>query len=353
MIMGKRAMTRREVLRLGALASGAFLLGSQVKGEVSNSGAIDVHGHLWTDEYLELMEKFGKKDVGVQRGKGAGRSEAEIEKRFAMMDSAGIAMQALSICPQAPQIRDKDHAVTAARKANDLYLEAVEKWPKRFVAYAAVPLPHVDEALKELDRMLGQHGFVGATIPTSILDRSIADPSFLPFYEELNRRGSVLFVHPGGYGAYSPLIQDFHLTWMIGAPIEDTVAVAHLILRGIPLKYPKLKIINTHIGGALPMLMQRLDNIYKWENPSLGELPSITARRMWYDTVGHGYDPALQAGINSIGADRLVFGTDFPYEPGLLFKRSIDYISEVGFEKRRSRPDFANKTDATARNWLG
>ncbi len=181
MIIDKRAMTRRDFLRLGALASGAFLLGSQARGEVSNSGAIDVHGHLWTDEYLDLMEKFGKKDVGVQRGKGAGNSQAEIEKRFAMMDSAGIAMQALSICPQGPQFADKDHAVTAARKANDLYLEAVEKWPKRFVAYAAVPLPHVDESLKELDRMLGQPGFVGATIPTSILDRSIADPSFLPF----------------------------------------------------------------------------------------------------------------------------------------------------------------------------
>jgi aminocarboxymuconate-semialdehyde decarboxylase len=329
----QRSITRREILHWGSLAAAAALIAPRVKGEVKSSGAIDVHGHLWTDGFLDLMEKYGKKDVAVQRGKGAGNGQAEMEKRFAMMDAAGIAMQALSICPQAPQFEDKQHAVTAARVANDLYLEAVEKWPKRFVAYAALPLPHVDESLKELERTLGQRGFVGATIPTSILDKSIADPSFLPVYEELNRRGSVLFVHPGGYGAYSPLIQDFHLTWMIGAPIEDTIAVAHLILRGIPQKYPKLKIINTHIGGALPMLMQRLDNIYKWENPALGEAPSTTARRMWYDTVGHGYDPALEAGIRSLGADRLVFGTDFPYEPGALFKRSIDYISEVGLKK--------------------
>jgi aminocarboxymuconate-semialdehyde decarboxylase len=333
MVIDKRTITRREVCRLASLASAGFLLGSKTKAHASNSAAIDVHGHLWADDFLDLMEKYGKKDVAVQRGKGAGIGEAEIEKRFAMMDSAGIGMQALSICPQAPQFEDKEHSVTAARKANDLYLEAVNKWPKRFIAYVAVPLPHVDESLKELDRMLGQRGFVGATIPTSILDKSIVDPAFMPFYEELNRRAGVLFVHPGGYGAYSPLIQDFHLTWMIGAPIEDTIAVAHLILRGIPQKYPKLKIINTHIGGALPMLMQRLDNLYKWENPSLSELPSITARRMWYDTVGQGYDPALKAGITSIGADRLVFGTDFPYEPGPLFKRSIDYIREVGLKQ--------------------
>lgn len=329
----QRSMTRREILRWGSVTAAAALIAPRVKGEVKSSGAIDVHGHLWTNGFLDLMEKYGKKDVAVQRGKGAGNGEAEMEKRFAMMDAAGIAMQALSICPQAPQFEDKQHAVTAARVANDLYLEAVEKWPKQFVAYAALPLPHVDESLKELERTLVERGFVGATIPTSILDKSIADPSFLPVYEELNRRGSVLFVHPGGYGAYSPLIQDFHLTWMIGAPIEDTIAVAHLILRGIPQKYPKLKIINTHIGGALPMLMQRLDNLYTWENPSLSELPTITARRMWYDTVGHGYGPALKAGVSSIGADRLVFGTDFPYEPGPLFKRSIDYISEVGLKK--------------------
>jgi 6-methylsalicylate decarboxylase len=333
MTMERLTVTRREIIRLSSLATAGFLLGSKVQADANNVGAIDVHGHVWTDDFLDLMAKYGKKDVAIQRGKGAGIGEAEMEKRFAMMDSAGIAIQALSICPQAPQFEDKEHAVTAARKANDLYVEVVDKWPKRFVAYAAVPLPHVDESLKELERVLGQRGFVGATIPTSILDKSIADPAFMPFYEELNRRGSVLFVHPGGYGGYSPLIQDFHLTWMIGAPIEDTIAVAHLILRGIPQKYPKLKIINTHIGGALPMLMQRLDNLYTWENPSLSELPSITARRMWYDTVGHGYNPALKAGISSIGADRLVFGTDFPYEPGPLFKRSIDYISEVGLKK--------------------
>jgi predicted TIM-barrel fold metal-dependent hydrolase len=333
MTMERRAVTRREIIRLSSLLTAGFLLGSKVQADANNVGAIDVHGHVWTDDFLDLMAKYGKKDVAIQRGKGAGIGETEIEKRFAMMDSAGIAMQALSICPQGPQFEDKEHAVTAARKANDLYLEVVHKWPKRFVAYAAVPLPHVDESLKELERVLDQRGFVGATIPTSILDKSIADPAFMPFYEELNRRGSVLFVHPGGYGANSPLIQDFHLTWMIGAPVEDTIAVAHLILRGIPQKYPKLKIINTHLGGALPMLMQRLDNLYTWENPSLSELPSITARRMWYDTVGHGYDPALKAGVSSIGADRLVFGTDFPYEPGPLFKRSIDYISEVGLKK--------------------
>ena len=213
-----------------------------------------------------------------------------------------------------------------------MYAETVRRWPKRFRAFAALPLPHVDESLKELDRALGQLGMIGATITTSIVGRSPADPAFLPVYEELNRRNSVLFIHPCGCNAYSPLIADYHLTWMIGAPIEDTISVLHLIERGIPMRFPKLKIINSHLGGALPMVYQRLDNQYTWENPTIPERPTISARRMWYDTVGHGHIPAIRAAVETLGADRLVLGTDFPYEAGPLYKRAIDYIELGGFK---------------------
>jgi 6-methylsalicylate decarboxylase len=336
---GRDLLTRRDVLRFGSLATAGaatgLLFGGNAGAQQKLGSTIDVHGHVWTDDYLDLMDKYGKKDTWVQRKKGAGLGEAEMQKRLEMMDSVGIGIQALSICPQAPHFENKEHAVTAAKKANDIYLETLQKWPKRFLAYAALPLPHVDESLKEIDRMLGQKGFVGATVATFIVKKSIADPAFMPVYEELNRRKSALFIHPGGDGAYTPMINDYHLTWMIGAPIEDTIAVLHLITKGIPQKFPDMQIINTHLGGAVPLLMQRLDNIYTWEDPTLTEKPSITARRMWYDTVGHGYDPALKAAVDSIGVDRLVFGTDFPYEPGPLFKRAADYIHEVGLKQEQ------------------
>ena len=337
MIDDRNKVSRREALRYGCLAAagaaGGWLFGDSLGAQTPQGTTIDVHGHVWTNEYLDLMDKFGKKDTWVQRNKGAGMGDEEMHKHLEMMDSVGIRIQALSICPQAPHFASKENAVTAARKANDIYAEVVQKWPARFLAYVALPLPHVEESLQEMERMFSHKGFVGATIATSILDKSIADETFMPVYQELNRRESVLFIHPGGYGAYSPLISEYHLTWMIGAPIEDTIAVMHLITRGIPQRFPKLKIINTHLGGALPVLMQRLDNISTWEYPSTPEKPSIAARKMWYDTVGHGYDPALKAAVDSIGADRLVFGTDYPYEPGLLFKRAADYVHEVGLKK--------------------
>ena len=107
-----------------------------------------------------------------------------------------------------------------------------------------------------------------------------------------------------------------------------------LITHGIPTRYPDIKIINSHLGGALPMLLQRADDQYRWEAP---EPPSLTARRMWYDTVGHGHVPALRCAIDSPGADRLLLGTDFPYENGDIFQRAVDYINDPRIGTKAAR----------------
>ena len=325
---------RRDLLKSGAAAAGLLYGASPAPAQATAKAAkrIDIHAHVWTDEYLNMMERFVVKDTSVQRNKGASPSEAEMEKRFAQMDAAKVSMQILSICPQAPHFENKANAVAAARAANDMFAGVVRRWPKRFAAFAALPLPHVDEALKELDRAVGQLGFIGATMTTFPAGHSPADAAFLPLYQELNRRGTVLFIHPAGCSIYSPLIADHHMTWMIGAPMEDTVSILHLIEAGIPLKFPKLKIVNCHLGGALPMVYQRLDNQYVWENPKFPEKPSVAAKRMWYDSVGHGHIPALRAAVETLGADRIVLGSDFPYEAGELYKRAIGYVELAGLK---------------------
>lgn len=320
--------TRRDLLRAGSLTAAGLLLGAKLDAQAKKGMRIDIHAHVWTDDYLDLMDSYGKTDTNIQRGKGAGLGQAEMDKRFALMEATGVEMQILSICPQAPHFENKEHAVNAARKANDLYAEVVNRWPKKFKAFAAVPLPHVDEALKELDRALGELKMVGATINTFIGNRSIADPAFAPFYEELNRRGTVLFTHPSGNGVNSPFISPFQLTWAIGAPIEDTVAVTHLIRAGIPQRYSRLKIVNSHLGGMTPLLLQRLDDISKWEY-HFPETPSITVKRMWYDTASHGYPPALRAAVDAVGTDRIVLGSDYPYE---AYDSTVGYISQSGLK---------------------
>lgn len=291
---------------------------------------IDLHAHLWSERYLDLLAQSGKTGVEVGRVPAADVGEPAMSARLALMDSAGVQRQVLSVTPQSPHLADETAAVAAARFANDLYAEVTGRRPDRFSAFAALPLPHVDAALAELARAMDELGMAGAAITTDILGRSAADPLFEPLFAELDRRHATLFIHPAGRGVESPLINDFGLTWLIGAPIEDTVSVLHLIRAGVPVRYPNVRIVNAHLGGALPMVIQRLDNKYGRDLPDLAELPSVTARRMWYDTVSHNHPPALRAAAESLGADRLVLGTDFPYLDQDYYRAAVSYVRDSG-----------------------
>jgi len=213
----------------------------------------------------------------------------------------------------------------------------VDHYPDRFRAFAALPMPHVEESLGEMRRALGELHMAGVVMNTSVLGHALVEPDYQPIFAELHDRHTVLYLHPAGNSACSPLIGDYHLTWMVGAPVEDTISLMQLITNGIPVRYPSIKIINSHLGGAMPMLLQRADDQYGWEAPETPERPSVSARRMWYDTVGHGHVPALRCAIDSFGADRLVLGTDFPYENGDVFVRAVEYISDSRIDPGAAR----------------
>jgi 6-methylsalicylate decarboxylase len=297
---------------------------------------IDVHAHYWTEDYLDLLVDLGKADAGAVRGIGAGGG-AELEARLRLMDRAGVQLQVLSACPQSPYGEDGKKAARAAGLVNDQYAELAQARPDRFRAFAALPMPHLQESVGELRRALDELGMAGVALNTSVLGHALVEPDYEPVFAELNRRAAVLYLHPAGNSACSPLIANYHLTWMVGAPAEDTISVMQLITHGIPARYPDIKIINSHLGGALPMLLQRADDQYGWEAPDTPERPSVAARRMWYDTVGHGHVPALRCAIDSFGADRLVLGTDFPYENGDIFVRAVDYINDPRVDPSAAR----------------
>ncbi|MDH6422282.1 amidohydrolase family protein [Aurantimicrobium minutum] len=297
-----------------------------------NPHAIDVHAHYWTDDYLDLIKDLGKTDTDTQRGQGAGGGP-ELSARLDLMDRTGVQVQVLSTSPQMPYGSNAIKAVAAAQFVNDQYAAVVAAHPTRFRAFASLPLPHIEQSLDELDRALSLPGFVGVATTTTVQGIPFTDEKFSPIWAELNRRGTVLYVHPAGESVQSLLIKDAPMTWMVGAPVEDTVSIVDMIINGIPSLYPNIKIINSHLGGALPMLMQRLDNQYQWEAPSTPYRPSLEAKKMWYDTVGHGHVPALQAADATFGSSRLLFGTDFPYESGPIFKRAVDYVQESGLDE--------------------
>ena len=193
----------------------------------------------------------------------------------------------------------------------------VGKRPDRLAAYAALPLPHLDAALAELGRCLDELAMIGVSLQCFCFDESLAAERFDVMYEELNRRKAVVFFHPCVNGLCSPFITQWGLAPTAGTVFEDTTIALHLILRQLPHRFPDISFIVPHLGGALPMLLNRLDNQLPLSRPELPEKPSATARRFYYDTVGHGSAAALRCAVDAFGADRILPGSDYPGAAGL------------------------------------
>ncbi|MBI3637368.1 MAG: amidohydrolase [Candidatus Rokubacteria bacterium] len=303
---------------------------------------IDVHAHYYPAAYLDFLDGMRGASTVLARAGTAGDRHADLEVRFSEMDVAGVDLQVLSLSTVLPYAEDESAAVAAARLANDLYADAVERYPGRLRAFAALPLPHVGPTLAEIERCSSDARAVGFSIGTSVLGRPISDPAFEPVFRELDRRGSALFIHPAGVGACSPLVPSTG----IGPTIEDTMAIWHLIDSGLIVRYPRIKIIVSHAGGAFPLLTARLDRHHASFSTHLSEPPSVTARRLWYDTVTHASVPALRCAIEAFGADRLLLGTDFPYSS---YPNAVSYLEGAGLSDEALR----GVNSETARSLLG
>jgi 6-methylsalicylate decarboxylase len=287
---------------------------------------IDVHAHQFPARYAELMARHGHKLLAVLTG-------TTLDERIQQMDEAQVDMQVLSPSNLMPYLDNETDAREAARILNDGYAELTHRLPHRFKAYVSLPLPHVEASLREMERGLDELGMAGITFGCSILNRSVTDKEFEPLYREMNRRCAVLFFHPMVNGICSPLITDFGLEGAAGTTIEDAVVVLHMIMRQIPHRYSDIRMIVPHLGGLIPMLLNRMDNQVAAMNRDLPEKPSMTARRFWYDTVSHGSHAALRCACEAFGPEHLVTGSDYPVLLAFeSYAKTFSYIGEAGLD---------------------
>jgi predicted TIM-barrel fold metal-dependent hydrolase len=257
---------------------------------------------------------------------------AHIRERLRQMDDAGVRLQVLSpAAGHAPYGEDRALAIDAARLGNDMYAALVKQEPEKFKAFVSLPLPHVDASLEELRRGMDELGMIGVNLHISVLDRSVAEDEFLPLYEEINRRRGVIFYHPFGNSICSPMIADYGFGAAVGTSLEDATIALHLIAKQIPSKYPDITFIIPHFGGPIPMLLPRLNNQFSMQSRGLPEPPADTARRFYYDTVGHGSEAALTCSVLAFGADHVLPGSDYPvllsYE---TYKDTFEWINQSG-----------------------
>lgn len=294
---------------------------------------VDVHAHYHPRAYNEVLDRIAGRSLGGFLG-GAHPDtddEAHVETRLRMMDEAGVGMQVLSpAAGRAPYAKDEAPAVDAARIVNDISARLVTRYPEKFKSFVSLPLPHVEASLRELRRGMDELGMIGVNMHISALDRSVAEDEFLPIYDEVNRRNGIIFYHPAGNGICSPMITEYGFNGAVGTSMEDAVIALHLIAKKIPAQYPNITFIIPHLGGPIPMLLERLDNQFSMAQRKLPEPPSVTARRFYYDTVGHGSHAALLCAWKAFGADHILPGSDFPvllsYE---TYARTFSWIREV------------------------
>jgi aminocarboxymuconate-semialdehyde decarboxylase len=199
-----------------------------------------------------------------------------------------------------------------------------------------------------MTRALDELGMVGVTAGTAVLGKSIADPAFDKFFAELNRRKTVLFIHPIGANAGSPMIESAKLTWPIGAPLEDTICMLQFMQANIPSRFPDIKIIIPHLGGFAPFLIARLDQLQDHFLPASAPPPSVQAKYFWYDTV-NANPSSLLCTREAVGTEHLLFGTDYPFWRDDAFRLCADYIAEAGLPKA----DVDRILDTNAQKLLG
>lgn len=292
------------------------------------SGAIDVHAHYYPRSLVDRMADLGSPLAAAVRS----ASEITIEQPLRLLDENGIDRQVLSVGILTPDVADRELAIQSARLANDVYAGVCRSHPRRFGAFGTVPLPHLEAALAELRRCLDDLGMLGITLGCSVAGHPLDEPAFAPFFQELDRRAGVLFLHPVGSGT-GPHTIDLGLPWMIGAVFEDTIAALRLVLSGMLTRYPRMRVIVSHLGGTLPYVLERLEFYVERERKQGGTLPfegriREQLRRLWYDTVNL-HPAALRCAVDSLGAERLLVGTDFPFLAGASFCACMTYLGDA------------------------
>lgn len=276
---------------------------------------IDIHSHLFPPGYMESIEKSGGR---LPQLSAAPQQSMSLDERFDLMAGQGVDVGVISVGVLQPYHSEVSTAIALAHEGNDTYLETSAHSGGRLRMMGSLPLPHVDAAVKELDRIAGETMFVGVSLGTSVLDRELDDELFAPLYDELNARGMTVFIHPSmafaGFGE-----RDLGMSRSIGGMFEDTIAGIRLLLSGVCVRYPRINFVIPHLGGTLPFIygriarhLKRAESQWVADGLTTEDAPHKGLARLWFDTAVR-HEPALTCAVRTIGPERLIFGTDYPY----------------------------------------
>jgi aminocarboxymuconate-semialdehyde decarboxylase len=235
--------------------------------------------------------------------------------RLSIMDKAGVDVQAVSISPtQYHYWADEALARDVVAAANTGLAELVASAPDRLAGLATVALQHPSLAAHQLRHAVRDLGLRGAQISTSAGGRDFSHPDLDEFWATAAELGALLLVHPWGCD-YPGRLSSFYFGNVIGQPLETTVALSHLIFGGVLDRHPRLRVCGAHGGGYLPHYLGRADHAYEVrpESRTMAHRPSDYLSRLYFDSLVYRAD-TLRALIAAAGRDRVLLGTDYPFD---------------------------------------
>jgi aminocarboxymuconate-semialdehyde decarboxylase len=294
---------------------------------------IDVHNHFYPDAYLREVARDSTATrvsvdaQGVRRIHYAGdysvvaQAHFDLSCRLADIDGAEVDMQILSLTVPGVHFEEPDRGIALARLTNDAFGEIVRDHPERFGAFATLPMQAPKGAALELERAVTKLGLAGAMLFSNMGGAPLDAAVFWPVYEAAEALGVPLLVHPTAPASlFGSNMEDLRLVALLGFPFDVTLAAARVVLSGMLDRFPRLTFIMSQLGGALPMLAERIERgftVYPELTGSLQQSPSDYFRSMYYDTVPYGR-AGTPLTIDFAGPERVVLASDHPHAIGDL-----------------------------------
>lgn len=299
---------------------------------------VDVHNHFLPDPYVDRLLEWDR-PVGLEQtadgltmvhersGTASVRAGAQIplnegftdlETRVDWMDDHDIDRTLVSVSTPNPlaDAFDDGESTELVRAINDGYANAQSRYPDHIAGLGMLPLREPGAAVREVDRIASDLGLAGVALPTSVNGRKLSRTELAPVFDAVDEHGLTAFLHPHGNALSDTLDADeSFLNPLVVFPTETTLQVARLLYDGFFDDYD-FDVVLSHMGGAVLHLAGRI-NRGRDESDDPGAPPVCpvpeSLREIHYDVISF-HRPALRAAVETVGTDRLVFGTDYPFD---------------------------------------
>jgi len=303
---------------------------------------IDVHAHMLPAETIRLLGRESPRVApklmeadGVTIMEIAGkvvqrpmpRQILDLDLRLADMDRHAVTMQLVGATVQT-FFYGEEAALGGACAAlqNDEIARIVDRHPGRFLGLATLPLQDPARAADELTRAMGPLRLRGAEIGSNVNGRNLDDPALEPVWAVANELHAFVLIHPHGEIVPGDRLSAYYMRNFVGLPFETTIAGAALVFGGVLERFPDITFCLCHGGGFLPYQAGRF--IHAWRvrpepKTRLRESPEASLHRLHYDTIVHS-PGALEFLIDTVGADRVLLGSDYPFDMG-----NLDCVAQV------------------------